>query len=206
MRGRMSEPKGVKLCRSKALQRLEACYPVLVRIFAQGRRSEFRGLAAIAKVVCSILSSRRCTSRLAATRKPFPYLHQAVRNALRHRPPKKELLLERWEPIQADGTTLSGYAPRAPLREPWEEAARAEGSVLLGRLLARLPQPKRGMVVLKMRGFTSLEIERTLGKPRSTVRYHVSTGMKQLRIEMTKDRWRFILTDFQLTDCNPMSA
>ena len=192
--------------RDMAARRLEAQYPILVRIFARAAQAELRGLAAIAKVVCSVLSSRRSTRQLASTPKPLTYLYRAVQNALRRRPPKKVAWLARAEAIEPDGSTASGAAPPARTLDPWEEAHRRERSFLVERLLARVAQPKRAMIILKMRGFTSREIERTLGRSRAAVRYHVSTGLKGLRRELSADDRRLVLTDFSPTDSNTMSA
>jgi DNA-directed RNA polymerase specialized sigma24 family protein len=189
-----------------ARQRLETLTPTLITMFARGERPEYKGLAAISKVACAILTSSRSTRQLASTAKPLTYLHRCVANALRHRPPRKEMLLLQGEAIDGDGTTVSGAAPRDPGCSPCDELLRRELSIVVAGLLHTLEQPKRACVTLWMQGFSYPQIARTLGISRAMVGYHVSSGLEKLRKQLRLRSWRFILTDFGPADSIPMSA
>jgi DNA-directed RNA polymerase specialized sigma24 family protein len=189
-----------------ARQRMEALYPTLITMFARGERPEYKGLAAISKVTCAILTSSRSTRQLATTAKPLTYLHRCVSNALRRRPPGKEILLVQGEAIDGDGTTASGAAPAARECLPCDELIRRELSIVVAELLRTLEQPKRACVTLWMQGFSYPQIARTLGISRAMVGYHVSSGLERLRKQLRLRSWRFILTDFGPADSIPMSA
>jgi DNA-directed RNA polymerase specialized sigma24 family protein len=189
-----------------ARRRLGELYPLLIGAFTRDRAREDQTLEAISKVACAILSSGSSTNLLATARGPLAYLRRCVANALRHRPPQKEIVLLHGEAISNDGTTARGAAPSCRSAGPPGQSARNEVSVVVARLVHYLPQPKRAVMVLWMRGYTGPEVERTLGMPQTTVRYHVSTGLAKLRDLLGRFPGRLALTDFVSADCIPRSA